>query len=113
MEEECVSPFGFGEAKGDRVEEGGGYFQLRGKAGVEKDVMPMWVFLFPLSGGCFFFGCYGLLVLCLFTWTLVDRLSASESFGPLYSPETDGFARVAPLTLGRLSAAFAPSPIAV
>lgn len=55
MEEECVSPFGFGEAKGDRVEEGGGYFQLRGKAGVEKDVMPMWVFLFPLSGGCFFF----------------------------------------------------------
>jgi len=54
MEEDCVSPFGFGEAKGDRVEEGGGYFQLRGKAGVEKDAILMWVFLFPLSGGCFF-----------------------------------------------------------
>jgi len=53
MEEECVNPFGFGEAKGDGVEEGGGYFQLRGKAGVGKDVMPMWVFLFPLS--IFFF----------------------------------------------------------
>ncbi|OCL13589.1 hypothetical protein AOQ84DRAFT_332434 [Glonium stellatum] len=76
-EEERVNPFDFGKAKSKSGEESGGYFQLGGKSGAEKDILQI------------------------------------ESFDPLYSPEMDDFAGMAPLTLRRLSAAFASSPIVV
>lgn len=47
--EECVNPFSFRGARGNGAGEEGGYFQLRGKAGVERDVMSMWVFLFLVA----------------------------------------------------------------